>query len=242
MIDTEDVSFDYPHGRALHGVGFVVRAGAAVALAGPDGAGKSTLMRLIAALDAPGDGRINVSGADTQDDPSGVHARIGYLPPAFGLYDALSVRQCLIYAARSRGVDRGEVEAAVARAAERTGLAGGLDTLAGLLPKGQRRRLGIAQAIVHTPRVLLLDEPAAGLEEMGRAALWALVRGLNADGMTVLVSAPTPGELRDCCDGVLALDQGRLVGGGVTPMPEPEPEPEPPLAPSEEPPPPAAAA
>ena len=225
MIDAENVTFDYPSGRALHGVGFVVRTGAVLALVGPDGAGKSTLMRCIAALDAPGEGRIHVAGLDTQADPRGVHAALGYLPEVFGLYDTLSVRRALAYAARTRGVAVAQTQAAVALAAQRVGLADRLDRLAGELSRGLRQRLAIGQAIVHSPRVLLLDEPAAGLDTGARHALCALIRELAETGMTVVVSSPLLSDLEDCCSEMLMLDEGRIGGGGVVRVPPRMPEP-----------------
>jgi ABC-2 type transport system ATP-binding protein len=234
MIDAETVVFDHPSGRALHGVGFVVRAGAVAALVGPVGAGKSTLLRCIAALDHPTSGRISVAGLDTQDDPRGVHALIGYLPDAFGLYQALSLRQCLAYAARARGVPEPEVEAAIARAAERVGLAGELDWLAGELPPPARVRLALGQAIVHSPRVLLLDQPLAGLQGFARDAMAGLVRRLAAGGVTALISAIELDELDDICTDVLRLEAGRLVDGGVLRLPPQPPRPPPAEAPEAE--------
>src|SRR5689334_23518945 len=109
VITVENVVYDYPSQRALHGDSFAVEAGAVLALVGPNGAGKSTLMRCIAALDSPTEGAIRVAGLDTQGDPRGVHAAIGYLPDFFGLYDELSIRRSLTYAARSRGVPQRQV-------------------------------------------------------------------------------------------------------------------------------------
>jgi ABC-2 type transport system ATP-binding protein len=219
VIDVENLVFDHPSGRALYGVGFVVRAGATLALTGPEGSGKSTLMRCIAALDAPTAGRISVAGLDTQDDPRGVHALVGYLPVAFGLYDALSARQCLTYAARARGVEAADLEAAVALAAERVGLGATLNRLAGELPPGGRRRLGLAQAIVHSPRVLLLDRAADGLEGLARLAFDDLIRTLAATGVTTVLSATSVSDLHDICTEVLELDAGRMVDDGVRRLP-----------------------
>ncbi len=215
MIDVEGLVFDYPSGRALHGVSFVVRPGAVMALVGPNGAGKSTLMRCIAALEAPEAGKVSVVGLDTQRDPRGVHAALGYLPDAFGLYDALSVRQCLLYAARSRGVDAADAVAAMQLAAAEVGLTDRLDQLAGELSRGLRQRLAIAQAVVHRPRVLLLDEPAAGLDPAARDALAALIRSFAAGGMTLMVSSHLLSELEDYCTEMLMLEGGRLQGDGV---------------------------
>ncbi len=215
MIDVDGLVFDYPSGRALHGVSFVVRPGAVLALVGPNGAGKSTLMRCIAALDSPESGHISVVGLDTQRDPRGVHAALGYLPDAFGLYEALSVRQCLIYAARSRGVGVAETPLAVEAAAAAVGLTGRLDALAGELSRGLRQRLAIAQAVVHRPRVLLLDEPAAGLDPEARDALAALIRRFAEGGMTLMVSSHLLSELEDYCTEMLMLEDGRIAGDGV---------------------------
>ena len=216
MIDAENLVFDYPSGRALHGVGFVVRAGAVLALVGPNGAGKSTLMRCIAALDVPTDGVINVLGYDTQKNPREIHAALGYLSDMFGLYDALSVRQALTYAARSRGVSAAETEAAVLAAAARVGLSERLQSLAGELSRGLRQRLAIAQTIVHRPRVLLLDEPASGLDPDARKSLSDLILSLSADGMTIMVSSHILSELDDYCTEMLMLDEGRIVGAAKT--------------------------
>jgi ABC-2 type transport system ATP-binding protein len=215
MIDAENVVYDYPSGRALRGVSFVVRAGAVLALVGPNGAGKSTLMRCIAALDVPTEGAITVQGIDTQDDPRAIHASLGYLPDIYGLYDGLSVRRCLIYAARSRGVAPGDARAAAEAAAVRVGLSDRMESLAGHLSRGLRQRLGIAQSLVHRPRVLLLDEPASGLDPEARASLSELIRSLAGDGMTLVVSSHILSELEDYCSEMLMLRDGQVVGGGV---------------------------
>jgi ABC-2 type transport system ATP-binding protein len=215
MIDAENVVYDYPSGRALRGVSFVVRAGAVLALVGPNGAGKSTLMRCIAALDVPTEGAIAVQGIDTQDDPRAIHASLGYLPDIYGLYDRLSVRRCLIYAARSRGVAEADAASAAEAAAARVGLGDRMESLAGELSRGLRQRLGIAQSLVHRPRVLLLDEPASGLDPEARASLSALIRSLAGDGMTLIVSSHILSELEDYCSEMLMLRDGEVVGGGV---------------------------
>jgi ABC-2 type transport system ATP-binding protein len=215
MIDAENVVYDYPSGRALRGVSFVVRAGAVLALVGPNGAGKSTLMRCIAALDAPTEGTVTVQGVDTQDDPRAIHASLGYLPDIYGLYDGLSVRRCLIYAARSRGVSVADAPAAAEAAAARVGLGDRMESLAGHLSRGLRQRLGIAQSLVHRPRVLLLDEPASGLDPEARASLSEMIRSLAGDGMTLVVSSHILSELEDYCSEMLMLREGEVVGGGV---------------------------
>jgi ABC-2 type transport system ATP-binding protein len=215
MIEVSGVVYDYPAARALHGVSFEVQAGAVLALVGPNGAGKSTLMRCIAALDVPTEGTIKVAGLDVEADPRGVHAAIGYLPDFFGLYEELSVRKALTYAARSRGVAVGETPAAVEMAAARVQLTDRLEARAGELSRGLKQRLAIAQTIVHQPRVLLLDEPAAGLDPEARRSLSDLILSLARDGMTIVVSSHILAELEDYSTQMLMIRDGAVAGGGV---------------------------
>ena len=215
MIVAKDVVFDYPAGRALFGVSFSVPRASVLALVGPNGAGKSTLMRCIAALDRPTAGAISVAGIDTRADPRGVHAALGYLPDFFGLYEELSVRRALTYAARSRGVPEDAAAQAALAAARRVELSDRLEQRAGELSRGLRQRLAIAQTLVHSPTVLLLDEPAAGLDPEARASLSDLIRQLSGEGMTILVSSHILAELEDYCTDMLMLRDGRVAGSGV---------------------------
>ncbi|WP_304175653.1 ABC transporter ATP-binding protein [Phenylobacterium aquaticum] len=215
VIEVEEVSYDYPAARALFGVSFTVEAGVVLALVGPNGAGKSTLMRCIAALDAPTEGRVRVAGLDVAEDPRGVHRVIGYLPDFFGLYEELTVRRALTYAARSRGVAPAATAQAVARAAGRVDLTDRLDQRAGELSRGLRQRLAIAQTIVHDPKVLILDEPAAGLDPAARRSLSQLILALAAEGMTIMVSSHILAELEDYSTSMLMIQDGRVAGGGV---------------------------
>lgn len=215
MIVVRDVAYDYPSARVLHSVSFEVAEGAVLALVGPNGAGKTTLMRCMAALDAPAEGVISIAGLDTRTEPRAVHAALGYLPDFFGLYDELTVRQSLIYAARSRGVAVAAAEQAALGAAERVQLSDRLDARAGQLSRGLRQRLAIAQTIVHGPRVLLLDEPAAGLDPEARRALSGLITRLAGEGMTIVVSSHILAELEDYSTRMLMLRDGRVAGDGV---------------------------
>jgi ABC-2 type transport system ATP-binding protein len=215
MIEVKDVVYDYPTARALHGVSFTVEAGAVLAMVGPNGAGKTTLLRCMAALDNPTEGSISVAGLDTRADPRGVHGAIGYLPDFFGLYDDLTVRRALTYAARSRGVAESRTVAAVDEAAARVQLSDRLEMRAGELSRGLRQRLAIAQTIVHGPRVLLLDEPAAGLDPEARRALSDLILRLAGEGMTIVVSSHILAELEDYSTRMLMIRDGKVAGGGV---------------------------
>jgi len=215
MIDVSGLIFEYPTGRALKGIDLHVAAGSITALVGPNGAGKTTLLRCLAALESPYSGHVTIDGLDTQDNPRAIHTRLGYLPDFFGLYDALSVRQCLAYAARSHGIAAAEVPDAVTRAAARVSLTDRLDQAAGALSRGLRQRLAIGQAIVHAPRVLLLDEPAAGLDPQARRGLSMLLLALRDAGMTLVVSSHILAELEDYCSQMVIIDKGLVAGGGA---------------------------
>ncbi len=213
MITVENLVFEYPSCRALDGVTLEVSPQTVTALVGPNGAGKTTLLRCLAALEIPYAGEVRIDGLDTRTAAREIHARLGYLPDFFGLYDELTARRCLTYAARSRGIAPDEVAPAVARASERVGLASRLDTRAGELSRGLRQRLAIGQAIVHEPRVLLLDEPAAGLDPQARRELSSLLVALKDAGMTLVVSSHILAELEDYCSEMIIIDAGRVVGG-----------------------------
>ncbi len=215
MIEVKDVIYDYPTARALFGVSFTVEAGAVLAMVGPNGAGKTTLLRCMAALDNPTEGTIAIAGHDTRTDPRGVHGAIGYLPDFFGLYDELTVRQALTYAARSRGVSVADTPKAVDEAAARVVLTDRLDAQAGALSRGLKQRLAIGQTIVHRPKVLLLDEPAAGLDPEARRSLSELILRLSGDGMTIVVSSHILSELGDYSTRMLMIRDGAVAGGGV---------------------------
>ena len=213
MIEIHDLVFEYPGHRALHGVSLTIADKAITALVGPNGAGKTTLLRCMAALETPYAGRVLIDGLDTREAPRAIHARLGYLPDFFGLYDALNVRRCLQYAARAHGIAAGQAAAAAQDAAARVGLTDRMEQAAGALSRGLRQRLAIAQAIVHAPKVLLLDEPAAGLDPQARRDLSQLLLSLRDGGMTLVVSSHILAELEDYSDRMVIVDHGRIAGG-----------------------------
>jgi ABC-2 type transport system ATP-binding protein len=213
MIEIRNLVFEYPGHRALAGISLDIVGGSITALVGPNGAGKTTLLRCLAALETPYAGTVTIDDLDTREAPRAIHARLGYLPDFFGLYDALSVRRCLTYAARAHGIGSHEAPDAADRAAARVGLSDRMEQPAGALSRGLRQRLAIAQAIVHHPKVLLLDEPAAGLDPQARRDLSQLLLSLKADGMTLVVSSHILAELEDYSDRMVIVDHGRIVGG-----------------------------
>ena len=210
-ITVEHLDFEYPGVRALDKVGFCIERGSITALVGPNGAGKTTLLRCIAALELPLVGQIRVDGIDVLDQPRACHRRVGYLSDSFGLYDALTIRQCLRYSAEANGIDPLLAAGAVLDTAEKLGLTSRLSQRAGELSRGLRQRVAIGQAIIHRPSVILLDEPAAGLDPEARHDLSALFRLLQADGMTLLVSSHILAELAEYSTDMLVLKAGKVI-------------------------------
>ena len=211
MIEVNDLVFEYPGTRALNGVSFRIEPGNITALVGPNGAGKTTLLRCMAALDVPLHGEVRIDGENIHEDPRACHRKLGYLSDFFGLYDELTVRQCLLHAAASRGILSGEQARVTARAAERLGIADRLETKAGALSRGLRQRLAIAQAVVHEPQILMLDEPASGLDPEARHSLAELFLALRDQGMTLVVSSHILSELDEYSTDMLVLREGRIL-------------------------------
>ena len=165
----------------------------------------------IAALEVPLSGMIRVAGLDVYESPREVHRLIGYLSDNFGLYSDLTVAQGLEYAACSQGLAAAAVPEAVRITAQRMGLQDKLQKLAKTLSRGQRQRLAIGQAIIHSPQVLLLDEPASGLDPEAHGALAEVFKTLQAQGMSLLVSSHILAELDAYSTHMLVLNNGRVL-------------------------------
>lgn len=221
VIEVQDLFYEYPRKRALRGITFAIEPGTVVALVGPNGAGKTTLLRCMAALDAPYSGAVRIAGIDTQDDPRAVHSQVGYLSDFFGLYEDLTVREALTYMALVQGVSSERANSEVQRIANQLRLNDYLDSKAGSLSRGLKQRLGIGQAAVHRPAILLLDEPAAGLDPEARAHLSELILRFRGEGMAVVVSSHILSELEDYSDRMLMLQNGKIIADemvrGVSP-------------------------
>lgn len=207
MIEVEKLNFDYPDKRVLHDMSFSIEEGSVTALVGPNGAGKTTLLRCLVALEKPHSGKITMQGFDVADDPRRAHGMCGYLSDFFGLYDSLTVRQCLTYSAWSHGVDAGHI----ADIAEQTAITDMLEKPAGVLSRGYRQRLGIALALVHDPKLLVLDEPASGMDPDARIGLSRLILALRQKGKTIIVSSHILNELEDYCTDMLVIQNGRIA-------------------------------
>lgn len=211
MIDIQNLNFEYPGVLALDDVSLQVEEGDITALVGPNGAGKTTLLRCIAALDTPISGSISINGIDVLKHPREIHQLIGYLADFYGLYGQLTVEQSLRYAAMAHSIDTGKVPHAVQRAAQRLEIEDRLSHKVATLSRGLTQRLAIAQAIVHEPKLLLLDEPASGLDPEARHALSELFLALQAQGMTLLVSSHILAELEEYSSSMIIIRHGKII-------------------------------
>jgi ABC-2 type transport system ATP-binding protein len=212
-----DKSFQAKHQtfQALKGVTFAAAAGATTALVGSDGAGKTTLIRLIAGLLRPDRGVLTVLGIDTAADPQAIQARIGYMPQRFGLYDDLTVQENLDLYADLHGVSAVGRRSKYPQLMEMTALAPFVNRLAGQLSGGMKQKLGLACTLVSTPELLLLDEPTAGVDPLSRRELWQIIRGLVRDtGLPVIVATSYLDEA-DRCDHAIVLHGGRVLAQGA---------------------------
>jgi ABC-2 type transport system ATP-binding protein len=196
----------------VSGLSFAVTRGEVVGLLGLNGAGKSTTLSLAAGALAPTAGCVLIEGADLHRAPHALRARVGFLPEPPPLYPELTVDELLAFAARLRGLDPRAARSAVTRVRERCGLATVGRRLIGQLSKGYRQRVGLAQAIVHDPPLVLLDEPTAGLDPAQCRETRDLVADLGRDH-AVLFSSHLLDEVERVCSRVEVLHQGRSAGG-----------------------------
>jgi ABC-2 type transport system ATP-binding protein len=195
---------------AVHDVSFDLAKGEVLGFLGPNGAGKSTTMQMITGNLAPSAGRVSVHGVDLLDEPRRAKHEIGYLPEQPPVYRDLTVNEYLRYCARLNRIARGHIDRAMDRACERCGLGDVRRRLIGNLSKGYQQRVGIAQAIIHTPAVVILDEPTVGLDPIQILEIRRLIRELGEDHGIILSTHILP-EVQSTCNQVQIIHRGRLV-------------------------------
>jgi ABC-2 type transport system ATP-binding protein len=198
----------------VHGLDLAIARGEVLGLLGVNGAGKTTTLRMMAGVLAPSAGTVRLGGEDLYEQPELARRRIGYLPETPPLHAELTAQEFLTFCARLRGLARGAVAAAIDRTLERCALGEVRHRPIGALSKGWRQRIGIAQAIVHVPELIVLDEPASGLDPVQALKLRELVRGLGRDHAVVLSTHVLP-DVAACCDRVAILHQGVLRHTGA---------------------------
>jgi ABC-2 type transport system ATP-binding protein len=210
LISVDHVSRYYGDDCAVNDVSFSVHRGEVLGFLGPNGAGKSTTMQMICGVLSASAGHIKVAGHDMLESPRAAKQHIGFLPEQPPLYQDLNVDEYLYYAARLRGIKKAELKKAVAYSKQRCGLEETGKRLIKNLSKGFQQRVGIAQAIIHSPAVVIMDEPTSGLDPNQILEIRELIRELGKDHSVILSTHILP-EVQSVCDRVLIINQGNLV-------------------------------
>ena len=214
VIEIQELYKYYGDRRAIGPLSTRIAQGEVVGLLGLNGAGKTTTLRVLACDLLPTSGSVRVAGFDVALRPDEVRAKVGYLPDRPPLYDDMTVREYLSYAARLRNVPSAQVKKRVADVEELTELGDVGDRLIGSLSHGFKQRVGIAQSIVHGPELVVLDEPISGLDPVQIMEMRELVRGLRG-AHTVVVSSHILTEISETCDRILVIDDGRIAWSGT---------------------------
>lgn len=214
MIQLDNISRVFGDTRAVDGVSFHVQAGEVFGFIGPNGAGKTTSMRILSTLDTPTSGEAWVDGFSVVDDPDRVRKRLGWMPDGFGTYPNVNCEEYLDFFARSYGLRGKNRRTALKNVMGFTQL----DRLARKpvsgLSKGMKQRLCLGRALIHNPSVLILDEPAAGLDPRARIELREMICALAAEGKSLLISSHILTELAEMCDRVGIIEHGHLLAVG----------------------------
>ena len=210
MIEVENLTKKYRDRVAIDALNFSVKDGQIVGFLGPNGAGKSTTMKILTGFMPPTSGKARVAGFDLFEAPLEAKRRIGYLPETPPLYPELTVRGYLKFVAELKGVASSKLKAELDRVARGTGLVSELDRLTGTLSKGYRQRVGIAQAMLGNPALLILDEPTEGLDPRQRREVLELIKSLKGQH-TVVLSTHILAEVKAICEQVLIIHRGKIV-------------------------------
>ncbi|MFK7767473.1 MAG: ABC transporter ATP-binding protein [Mariniblastus sp.] len=215
MIQLDHVTRSFGDTLAVNDVSFHVRAGEVFGFIGPNGAGKTTSMKILSTLDVPTSGEAWVDGFSVVDDPDRVRSRLGWMPDGFGTYPNVNCEEYLDFFARSYGLRGNDRRKALTNVMGFTQL----DRLANKavtgLSKGMKQRLCLGRALIHNPKVLILDEPAAGLDPRARIELREMISELASDGKSMLVSSHILTELAEMCDRVGIIEHGKLLAVGT---------------------------
>jgi len=215
VIDVQELQRVFGATRALDGISFQVRAGEIIGFVGPNGAGKTTTMRILATLDEPTAGDALIGGASVVLDPEETRRITGYMPDALPEHNDITVHEYLDFFARAYRLRGSALRDEVQQVKEFTHLTPLEDKLLKQLSKGMKQRVSLARALVHDPQVLLMDEPAAGLDPRARIEFREQALALGALGKALLISSHILSELAELCTGVVIIDRGRIVCSGT---------------------------
>ncbi len=214
-IAVEDLHRSFGPLKAVDGVSFVIEPGKVAGFIGANGAGKTTTLRILATLDYPDAGRASIMGHNVVLYPAAVRRLLGWVPDSFGTCENMTVLEYLDFYARAQHFRGQERVDRIQDVMEFTGLAAIPERLVSQLSRGQGQRLCLGRALIHDPQVLIMDEPAAGLDPRARVELKRLIRLLAEEGKTILISSHILSELGEMCDTLLFIDRGRIVHHGT---------------------------
>ncbi len=214
MISVEGLTKYYGEHAAIKDLAFKIAKGEVIGFLGLNGAGKSTTLKVLGCVLAPTSGRVTVDGYDIVENPHEIRKRIGYLPDTPPLYDEMTVGAYLDFVARLRGVSPADAPARVKAIEEKTGLTAWHEAPINSLSHGYRQRVGVAQALVHNPQLLILDEPTGGLDPVQIVEMRELIRKLKGEH-TILVSSHILPEISQICDRLLIIHNGEIVAQGT---------------------------
>ncbi len=214
MIEAQDLTRRYGDFTAVDSISFAVNEGEIVGFLGPNGAGKTTVIRMVTGFLPPSAGHVRVAGRNLFAEPVTARRDIGYLPENVALYPEMRVNEYLHYRARLEGMSGGEIPESIAQTLRDCLLEPVAGQIIGTLSKGYRQRVGLAAAILHRPRVLVLDEPTIGLDPKQIIAIRELIRGLGRQ-RTLLLSTHILPEVELLCDRVMIIDRGRIIAEGT---------------------------
>ena len=214
MIEIKNLQKSFGDFRAVDGVSFSVKPGEVLGFLGPNGAGKSTTMRMITGFLAPSGGEVLIAGADVEVDPIAAKKRIGYLPEGAPLYSDMSPRNLLEFIAEAREVPAAERAKRIEEIAAKVHITGVLDQQIETLSKGYKRRVGLAQAIIHNPEILILDEPTDGLDPNQKHEVRQLIEEMSKDKVIIL-STHILEEVDAVCTRAIIITHGKVVYDGT---------------------------
>jgi sodium transport system ATP-binding protein len=215
MIVVRNLHKSFGEVKAVNGVSFEARDGEITGLLGPNGAGKTTTLRMLYSLLPPDEGEIRIDGLDPTRDAMEIKRTLGVVPDSRGLYSRLTARENISYFGELHGMSRAKIQERIAHLVETLDMADFIDRRTEGFSQGQRVKVAIARAMVHTPQTVLMDEPSNGLDVMSTRALREYVRGLRRDGHSVVLSTHIMQEVAALCDRIVIIAKGEVAADGT---------------------------
>ncbi|MFD2656740.1 ABC transporter ATP-binding protein [Gracilibacillus thailandensis] len=214
MIEIQNLTKRYGSFTALDNLNLSIDKGTVFGFVGPNGAGKSTTFSILATLLRPSEGTAYINGYDVTKDPKQVRKSIGYVPDFFGVYDQFKVHEYLDFYGTSYGIPSAERKVIIPQLLELVNLTEKIDAYVDLLSRGMKQRLCLARALIHDPEILILDEPASGLDPRARVEMRGILRELKNMDKTIIISSHILPELSELCDELGVLEHGQLIAHG----------------------------